>query len=55
MISRAKTGGCFPELGPTEAIKSSFFNDAIQIWNKAPKEIKECESKQTAKNEIKIL
>ena len=39
--------------GVIEDNKKTFINDAIKIWNRAPKELKECSTIYTAKKAIK--
>ena len=43
------------EFGKSDRVQSTFLSDASKIWNKCPKNIKECETIWSAKKAIKIF
>ena len=51
--SRSYEKGCKPELGKSNPTQSTFINDGIKAWNKAPISIKQCKSFYSAKKEIR--
>ena len=50
---RSITNDMLPVQSFSELSKSTFINDGIKAWNLAPKNIKDCTTYATAKNEIK--
>ena len=51
--SRSNDKRCIPEKGKSSLTQSTFINDGIETWNKAPNNIKQCQTFYTAKKEIK--
>ena len=53
--TRARFSGLLKELKFTNKSERTFINDAIHIWNQAPREIKDSPSIHIAKKDIKAF
>ena len=52
-LTRAEAKGDLKEFGKTVIVQSTFLSDACHIWNKCPKDIKECDTLWKAKKAIR--
>ena len=53
--TRAISAGKLVEYGTSQNAKSTYYNDGVKIWNRAPNTIKNCVTIWAAKKAIKLF